>query len=439
MSIAIKVENVGKMYRLGVINRKMLYQDIQSRWARFRGKEDPNAPVGTATEGLYAENGILWAVKDISFDIEEGSVVGIIGANGAGKSTLLKILSKITAPTEGRVCLKGQVASLLEVGTGFHPELTGRENVYLNGTILGMTKRDVDQRYDEIAAFSGVEEFLETPVKRYSSGMKVRLAFAVAAHLDPEILIIDEVLAVGDAAFRQKCVGKLSDVAKEGRTVLFVSHNMVAVENLCQTGIVLSHGRVQFNGSQIEAIGHYLDSLGPSQGTLASRTDRQGTGAIRIVSIELRNTSGKQIGTVSAGQDVDIYFFFERRSGETFQGLCCRFILKTQFEVAVFVQDNFLTGDEFDDVPQTGAFVCRISRLPLPEGSYRLDYSVSPKRPRDAILDKLDKAMHVDVIGGDFYGNGKLPRLRDGLCLVDASWRIEENSNVLCDSLQKKM
>jgi lipopolysaccharide transport system ATP-binding protein len=437
MSVAIRVENLGKMYRLGVINRQMLYQEIQSRWARFRGKEDPHAPIHP--EGhRHLEGDILWALQDISFEVKEGDVVGIIGANGAGKSTLLKILSKITAPTEGHVYLKGQVASLLEVGTGFHSELTGRENVYLNGTILGMTKRDVDRRYDEIVAFSGVEQFLDTPVKRYSSGMKVRLAFAVAAHLEPEILIIDEVLAVGDAAFRQKCVGKLSDVASEGRTVLFVSHNMVAVENLCERGIVLADGRVKYDGTQVGAIAQYLDQLAAHPESLANRTDRHGTGAIRIMNIEVRNSDGKKLGSVSAGQDVEFCFHFEKRPGASFQGLACRFILKTQFDVAVFCQNNFLSGDMFDDLPDTGTFVCRIPRLPLPEGTYRMDYDLAPKRPRGTTFDRLERAFQIDVIGGDFFGTGKVPKVRDGVCLVEGRWRLEGNSPARGDNLAEE-
>jgi lipopolysaccharide transport system ATP-binding protein len=254
MASVIRVENVSKRYRLGSINRQMLYQDLQSRWARWRGHEDPHSKIGEKT-GATGE--IFWALDDINFDVREGEVIGLIGGNGAGKSTLLKILSNITAPTKGRICLKGTVASLLEVGTGFHPELTGRENIYLNGAILGMRHAEISRKFDQIVDFAEVEQFIDTPVKRYSSGMYVRLAFAVAAHLSPGILIIDEVLAVGDARFQEKCLGKMSSIAGEGRTILFVSHNMGAIRALCSRGILLREGRMIMDGSIDEAITRY--------------------------------------------------------------------------------------------------------------------------------------------------------------------------------------
>lgn len=256
MTTAISIQNVSKAYRLGVIGHGTLREDLQSWWAKVRGKEDPNRIIGSK-EAI--EGDTLWALRDVSFDLEQGSVWGIIGANGAGKSTLLKILSRVTAPTGGHIKVRGRVASLLEVGTGFHPELTGRENIFLNGAILGMTKAEVRKKFDEIVAFSEIEKFIDTPVKRYSSGMYVRLAFAVAAHLDPEILVVDEVLAVGDAAFQKKCIGKMGAVAKEGRTVLFVSHNMGAVRNLCQQGVVLRRGRIAYQGVANNAVDFYLD------------------------------------------------------------------------------------------------------------------------------------------------------------------------------------
>ena len=269
MTTAISIQNVSKAYRLGVIGHGTLREDLQSWWAKVRGKEDPNRIIGSK-EAI--EGDTLWALRDVSFDVEQGSVWGIIGANGAGKSTLLKILSRVTAPTSGQIKVRGRVASLLEVGTGFHPELTGRENIFLNGAILGMTKAEVRKKFDEIVAFSEIEKFIDTPVKRYSSGMYVRLAFAVAAHLDPEILVVDEVLAVGDAAFQKKCLGKMGAVAKEGRTVLFVSHNMGAVRNLCQQGIVLRHGRVAFQGAANDAVDCYLSKSSESNATTWERS-----------------------------------------------------------------------------------------------------------------------------------------------------------------------
>jgi lipopolysaccharide transport system ATP-binding protein len=252
MSTAIKVENLSKIYRLGEIGTGTITQDID-RWFKTKvlGKEDPFLKIGESNDRSKKGNGdIVYSLQDINFEINQGDAVGIIGRNGAGKSTLLKILSRVTTPTKGKINIKGRVASLLEVGTGFHPELTGRENIYLNGAILGMRKREIDRKLDEIIEFSGVERYIDTPVKRYSSGMYVRLAFAVAAHLESEILIVDEVLAVGDAEFQKKCLGKMGEVSKgEGRTVLFVSHNMAAVQSLCNTGIILKNGGIYSNAA----------------------------------------------------------------------------------------------------------------------------------------------------------------------------------------------
>jgi len=255
----IQVEHLWKQYRLGVVNHHTLTLDLQSWWARVRRREDPNSILGA---GGAAQNQAehFWALRDVSFEVRQGGILGIIGRNGAGKSTLLKILSQVTAPTRGEVRYKGRIASLLEVGTGFHPELTGRENVFLNGAILGMSKEEIRRKFDEIVDFAEIERFIDTPVKRYSSGMYVRLAFAVAAHLDPEILIVDEVLAVGDASFQRKCLGKMGDVAGGGRTVLFVSHNMQAVKRLCTRGILLDRGRLVQSGSAEEVVEAYLSS-----------------------------------------------------------------------------------------------------------------------------------------------------------------------------------
>ncbi|HQJ05810.1 MAG TPA: ABC transporter ATP-binding protein, partial [Spirochaetota bacterium] len=256
--VVIRAENVYKEYNLGTIGYGTLYQDLQSWWARIRGKDDPNAAVSLSGKKDY-KSGKFYALSDVSFDINRGDLVGIIGRNGAGKSTLLKILSRITTPTKGQIKIKGRIASLLEVGTGFHAELTGRENIYLNGTILGMKKREIDRKLDEIVAFAGIEEFIDTPVKRYSSGMYVRLAFSVAAHLDSDILILDEVLAVGDAEFQKKCLGKMDDVAKnQGRTVLFVSHNMGAVKSLCNVGMLLRNGVNVKSGDIQDVINEYM-------------------------------------------------------------------------------------------------------------------------------------------------------------------------------------
>ena len=260
MSSVIKVENLSKVYQLGEIGTGTLSRDLERYWARVRGKADPFLKIGEVNDrSKKGESDIVWSLKDINFDIEEGDAVGIIGRNGAGKSTLLKILSRVTAPTTGSVKVKGRIASLLEVGTGFHPELSGRENIFLNGAILGMRKAEIKRNFDQIVDFSGVERYIDTPVKRYSSGMYVRLAFAVAAHLEAEILIVDEVLAVGDAEFQKKCLGKMSEVSKgEGRTVLFVSHNMASISQLCNKAILLNNGKLDYFDYTAFTINEYL-------------------------------------------------------------------------------------------------------------------------------------------------------------------------------------
>jgi lipopolysaccharide transport system ATP-binding protein len=259
MPTVISVENVSKSYELGQIGTGTLTNDLKVWWAKKRGLPNPLLRIGESDHG-NRDGETIWALKDVSFTVEQGEVLGIIGRNGAGKSTLLKILSRITAPTSGKVKVKGRVASLLEVGTGFHPELTGRENIHLNGAILGMNRKEIDRKFDEIVDFAEIEKFIDTPVKRYSSGMYVRLAFAVAAHLEPEILLVDEVLAVGDAAFQKKCLGKMGEVAHEGRTVLLVSHNMAAVLAACEEALLLSHGRVAGRGDTRELVRRYLAS-----------------------------------------------------------------------------------------------------------------------------------------------------------------------------------
>src|SRR5690606_37210143 len=291
--IAIKVEGLGKEYIIGHQKQGDLMNSFSAGWKRLFQKSKTKES--------------FWALKDLNFEIRKGEAVGIIGRNGAGKSTLLKILSRITEPTKGRFEINGRVSSLLEVGTGFHPELTGRENIYLNGTILGMNRKEIKQKFDEIVAFSGVEKFLDTPVKHYSSGMKVRLAFSVAAHLEPEILIIDEVLAVGDAEFQKKCLGKMDEVSKgEGRTVIFVSHNMGAVQNLCQKGIVLERGTAKSFDKIEEALEGYLESLkSNSRQKIEERVDRGGNGKVRIADMILVNgRNDLPTESVSSGDEV---------------------------------------------------------------------------------------------------------------------------------------
>jgi len=259
MPVVISIENLWKLYRLGVLSYRSLQQDLQSRWARFRGAPDPNSVI-FSDNGAHSSGDRIWALKDVSLEIQEGQVLGIVGGNGAGKSTLLKIISRITAPTRGEAKIRGRVASILEVGTGFHSELTGHENIFLNGAILGMSVSEIRRKFDQIVDFSEIEEFIDTPVKRYSSGMYVRLAFAVAAHLDSEILILDEVLAVGDAKFQKKCIRKIHELSTSGKTILFVSHNLKAVQDLCQVAIHLEKGRlIDFSGDVQRLVRAYLN------------------------------------------------------------------------------------------------------------------------------------------------------------------------------------
>ncbi|MDU1905361.1 MAG: polysaccharide ABC transporter ATP-binding protein [Dysgonomonas sp.] len=287
-NIAIEFENVSKQYRLGTIGTGTLSHDLNRWWHLIRGKEDPYLKVGEVNDrSAKATSDYVWALRDISFKVEQGEVLGIIGKNGAGKSTLLKILSRVTSPTIGSIRAKGRIASLLEVGTGFHTEMTGRENIYMNGAIMGMTRREITSKLDEIIAFSGIEKYIDTPVKRYSSGMTVRLGFAVAAHLEPEILVVDEVLAVGDAEFQKKAIGKMKDVSQGGgRTVLFVSHNMGAVQNLCTKGVLLSNGTVAKTGEINDVISYYLSEETPTGiiNNYWSHNEAPGTEKIKIKS-----------------------------------------------------------------------------------------------------------------------------------------------------------
>jgi lipopolysaccharide transport system ATP-binding protein len=293
--IAIKVEDLGKLYRLGEVGTGTISHDL-NRWiAKIRGKEDPFAKVGESNDRTSkGESDYVWALKNLDFEVKKGEVLGIIGRNGAGKSTLLKLLSKVTQPTTGNIKVNGRIASLLEVGTGFHPEMTGRENIFLNGAIMGMTKREIKSKFDEIVDFAGVERYVDTPVKRYSSGMYVRLAFAVAAHLEPEILIVDEVLAVGDAEFQKKCLGKMKDVSvNDGRTVLFVSHNMAAVKSLCTRCLVMEHGKMKLNAEVEQAVSYYL----------SGDSDIMNKRTFESVSTDVFNL--KEISFNNVGQNID--------------------------------------------------------------------------------------------------------------------------------------
>lgn len=312
---AIKAVNISKQYRLGEVGTGTLAHDLNRAWAKLRGKEDPFLKIGESNDRSSKGNSdYVWSLKDINFEIEKGDAVGIIGRNGAGKSTLLKLLSRVTKPTTGHFEVKGRIASLLEVGTGFNPEMTGRENIFLNGAILGMRRHEIKRKFDEIVDFAGVERYIDTPVKRYSSGMYVRLAFAVAAHLESEILIVDEVLAVGDAEFQKKCLGKMGDVSKgEGRTVLFVSHNMAAVKNLCTSGILLEHGLVKFAGNDMEAVINIYFTDGTEDSGLSKVFENDDSrffnSKARLMSIEIESNRSKTF--ISLKDDISINIGFE--------------------------------------------------------------------------------------------------------------------------------
>jgi len=362
----------------------------------------------------------IWALKNLELEIEPGDVVGIIGRNGAGKSTLLKILARITEPTTGRVELFGRVASLLEVGTGFHPELTGRENIFLNGSLLGMTHKEIASKFDEIVAFAEVEKFIDTPVKRYSSGMYVRLAFAVAAHLEPEILIVDEVLAVGDAAFQKKCLGRMQDVAREGRTVLFVSHNMAAVSALCLKAMVLWQGEVQYKLGPVQAaVQNYLAQVSEiTKVNLAARTDRHGSGKIRITDFRAFDSQGNELQHLAVGQEIDFRIFYSS-TVPGIDNITVAIGITSNVGTFVSLLTNDLTAQLFQIGTREGFFVCKIKKLPLAPGNYTINLII---RSNEMIQDWIQEATTIVVEPGDFYGTGRMPPQSHSGMLMEQEW-----------------
>ena len=374
---AIEFNHVGKQYRLGVVSTGTFSHDLNRWWTmNVLGKEDPYLKIGdTNVRSTKGESDFVWALKDINFSVEQGDVVGIIGKNGAGKSTLLKLLSRVTAPSVGEINVCGRIASLLEVGTGFHPEMTGRENIYMNGAIMGMTKAEITRKLDEIVDFSGCERYIDTPVKRYSSGMKVRLGFSVAAYLEPDILVVDEVLAVGDAEFQKKAIGKMQDVSKgQGRTVLFVSHNMAAVRSLCKKGVVLRDGMTDFIGTVDDAIHHYLETSTPQVGERKLITDciQECKSFLRISDIQINNTSYNSTTLVHGQEVLDVLI-----KGTTIEPMKCdiKLIIKKQdgTPMACFIEGRY-KGLLYDIQPGEFTFSRHI-RLPkyLADGVYNID------------------------------------------------------------------
>jgi len=407
--VAISIEKLSKLYRLGLKEETpdTLTGNLYS-WLKAPAKNFKRLRGLTHFDTDENAEDILWALRDVSFEVKRGEVVGIIGRNGAGKSTLLKILSRITDPTTGRVVVNGRVGSLLEVGTGFHPELSGRDNVYMNGTILGMTKADIDRRFDEIVEFSGVEKFLDTPVKRYSSGMKVRLAFAVAAHLDPEILIVDEVLAVGDAEFQAKCFGKMEQVSSHGRTVLLVSHSLPSIANLCSRGILMDKGVVIKDATSSEVIKTYVDGQEFISRTvkIADRIDRSGTGRFRFTNVWLENENSDRTDAFIVGRKST--FVMEYNSD---------FVENTYIHVAISILTR--TGNKLFDLSNrfsgvnlairnngSGNVRCTIEKLPLNAGSYMYHLWARSSSGRE---DFIMEAGFFSVVADDFFGGGELP------------------------------
>ncbi|MBT4482739.1 MAG: ATP-binding cassette domain-containing protein [Candidatus Latescibacteria bacterium] len=398
----IKIENLSKQYRLGVIGHGTLYKDIQSWWARLRSREDPNKKIMEHSgPGLDGER--FWALKDISLEIEQGERIGIIGKNGAGKSTLLKILSRVTTPTKGLVKIKGRVASLLEVGTGFHQELTGRENVYLNGTILGMTRMEIRRKFDEIIEFADIEKFIDTPVKRYSSGMYVRLAFAVAAHLEPEILIVDEVLAVGDAAFQNKCLGKMQDVSRTGKTVLFVSHNMTAISKLCNKTMVLNSGKSEYIGKTEDAITHYLHS---KRTEFDSKVDLRNTPRSNnnkewiMTWISLHRIDGSESIEFSAGDDIIIRIGYEIKTPIT---AYCQINFLNYLDSRVMAVSS-LHSDMTFAISGEGYIECLLRDVRLLSGEYTMMLDFGRTFPQREWLDFIPAATRLRIKIGNYLG-----------------------------------
>lgn len=422
-NIAISVKNLSKSYTIShqtgeryTALRDVLANSAKSIGGRLLGRNSSTRNSQFVTQEQF------WAINDVSFEIKNGERVGIIGRNGAGKSTLLKILSRITEPTTGRIAIKGRVSSLLEVGTGFHPELTGRENVYLNGAILGMTRQEIRRRFDEIVDFSGVEKFLDIPVKRYSSGMQVRLAFAVAAHLEPEVLLVDEVLAVGDAEFQRKCLGKMGDVAREGRTVLFVSHNMSAVTNFCNRAILLAGGETISDGETSMVISEYLslERRNIDESDLESITNRTGTQAVSFAGFHIEDSQGRCVDTVSCGDDVTLVFCLKINSSNV-RKVDIGFRLHDPYDACLVVLYSSLQG-RYWTFEHPGY---KEVRCGLP------DFAFAPGRltVKGRILADNQEADWprppigvINVVDGDFYETGRSCKYGGASFLLKGNW-----------------
>jgi lipopolysaccharide transport system ATP-binding protein len=422
--IILKAENISKQYRLGQVGTGTLSHDLNRWWHSVRGKENPYLKIGeTNDRSTKGTSDYVWALQDINFEVERGEVLGIIGKNGAGKSTLLKILSKVTAPTTGSIKSRGRIASLLEVGTGFNGEMTGRENIFLNGAILGMTKKEITSKLDEIIEFSGCERYIDTPVKRYSSGMTVRLAFAVAAFLEPEILVVDEVLAVGDAEFQKKAIGKMQDISREGgRTVLFVSHNMAAVKNLCTRGLVLEHGKVKFDGNIEDAINAYMVSPIDTNSKIVfdDKTIRTGTKKIQFVSLEISNQNNINCKEFSIGDDLHIRFKIKINSKENKSEVGIQ--IKDLNDMPIFHimarDSNYELNHNIIDNEEE--YIVKVKDLRLFPGKYLINI-ISANTTGHEIHDNIENAIGFEITDGGNYTIRPLPRSH-GIFFLNPDW-----------------
>jgi lipopolysaccharide transport system ATP-binding protein len=423
--VVIKVDNLSKQYRLGQVGTGSLKDDIK-RWRyRMMGKEDPFLKIGEINDRTKKSVGdYVWALRDINFEVKQGDVLGIIGKNGAGKSTLLKILARTTGPTTGSLRMKGRIASLLEVGTGFHGELSGRENIFLNGAILGMSKAEIKNKFDEIVDFAGVESYIDTPVKRYSSGMYVRLAFGVAAHLEPEILIIDEVLAVGDVEFQKKAINKIKNVSKgEGRTVLFVSHNMASIETLCNKGILIQNGSIVYSGSSDDTISEYIQrNTTVTNSDLKTRIDRLGSGELKFNRVRLLNKKKAETDVFKQGEDLVVELSYQVfNPNYNFSGCHFSINLFDKQENHIFCHQSLLDGSSFssNQIKANNKIVFVLKNCPLKTGDYYLSCDLVNK---EQFVDALDNIISLTIIEGNAYNN--IRPIAGGLVAVDGNWII---------------
>ena len=411
MSTAIEFSHVSKQYRLGLVSTKTLSHDIRRFWiTNVLGKEDPYLKIGeTNDRASKGTSEYVWALRDIDFKVEQGDVVGIIGKNGAGKSTLLKLLSRVTGPTTGTIRAHGRIGSLLEVGTGFHGEMTGRENIFMNGAILGMSRAEIQSKLDEIIDFCGCERYIDTPVKRYSSGMTVRLGFAVAAFLEPEILVVDEVLAVGDAEFQKKAIGKMKDVSQgQGRTVLFVSHNMESIRKLCKTGILLENGMVKLMGTAQECVDAYLrDNLTVINSNIAERVDRGGNQKVKFIDLSfISKKTGEKLSFIPAGEDIIICIKYQSEIDEPNALLTLDF--SDTKETPLSYLNSKISGDHVEIHKGEGEIYCEIAKLPFNKGEYKFSCALMDSM-MNGYYDDVTNACVVRIVGSDFYSSKMLP------------------------------